>query len=62
MLDTCLFSLERSLVSRPKISNPDMVLNLVEVEEPQQRPTLTSISNFGVNMVIGLPSKAKNVT
>ena len=62
MLDTYLFGLGKSLVSQPKTLNLAMVLNRVEVEEPQQRLTLTSTSNFGSNMVIELPSKAKNAT
>ncbi len=62
MLDTYLFGLGKSLVSQPKTLNLAMVLNRVEVEKPQHRLTPTSISNFGANMEIGLPSKAKNVT
>jgi hypothetical protein len=61
-LDICLFGLAKSLEFQHNNLIRDMVLNRVEAEGLQRRQTPISISNLGVNMVIGLPSKAKNDT
>ncbi len=61
--DICLFGLAKSLEFQHTNLNHNTVLNQVEAEGGlQRRQTPTLISNFRVNMVIGLPSKAKNVT
>jgi hypothetical protein len=60
--DICLFGFAKSLVFRHKNLNRNMVLNRVEAKVLQRRQTVASISNFGVNMVIGLLSKDKNFT
>jgi hypothetical protein len=62
MVDICLFGLAKSLEFKHKNLNRNTVLNRVEAEGIQRRQTPILISNFGVNMVIGLPSKAKHVT
>ncbi len=59
-LDICLLGLVKSLEFQHKNLNRIMVLNRLEAEGLQLRQTPLSTSNFGVSMVIGLPSKAKN--
>jgi len=61
-LDICLFGLAKPLEFQHKNLNRNIVLNRVEAEGLQRRQTPILISSFGVNMVIKLPPKAKNVT
>jgi hypothetical protein len=61
-LDICLFGLVKSLEFQHKNLNLNMVLNRLDAKGLQLRQTPISTSNFGVGMVIGLPSKAKNAT
>ena len=61
MLVICLFGLAKYLAFRHKSLNHNMVLNQVEAEELHRRQTPILTSSCGVNMVIGLHSKAKSV-
>ncbi len=61
MLDICLSGSVKYLAFLHKNLRHNMVLNRLKAEALHRRLTLILISNFGVNMVIGLHSKAKNV-
>ena len=61
MLDIGLSGSVKYLAFLHKDSRPNMVLNRVEAEMPQRRLTPTLILNFGVNIMIGLPSKSQNM-